>query len=252
LHLTPTPTYANNTNSGQATASYSYGGDANHTGSSDSKNFTIDKATLTVTPANQAITLGQPDPAFTFSLSPLKGTDTMVVLTDYAGESLPTCGTASSGPHGVGTYSISCSGGVDDNYKFDTTATAALTVSYKVCLLYDDTKSFKAGSTAPLKVYLCTVTGADVSSSSIVVNANSLYRQDASPAGVLEDSGNANPDGNFRYDSGLGPSGGYIFNLSTKSPSPALGRGTTPLASGTWILSLTINGGTYTIHFDVK
>jgi hypothetical protein len=128
-----------------------------------------------------------------------------------------------------------------------------LTVSYKLCLLYDDTKSFKAGSTAPLKVYLCNVNGVDVSSSSIVVNATSLYRQDTSAAGILEDSGNANPDGNFRYDSVLGPSGGYIFNLSTKSPSPALGRGTTALGTGTWVLSLTINGVPgYTIHFDVK
>ena len=38
------PAYSNNTNAGTATASYTYGGDANHTGSSDSKNFTIDKA----------------------------------------------------------------------------------------------------------------------------------------------------------------------------------------------------------------
>src|SRR5207302_1543621 len=44
LSLTPAPTYTNNTNAGTATASYTYAGDANHTGSSDTKNFTIDKA----------------------------------------------------------------------------------------------------------------------------------------------------------------------------------------------------------------
>jgi len=44
LNLTPTPTYSNNTNAGTATASYAYAGDANHNGSSDSENFTIDKA----------------------------------------------------------------------------------------------------------------------------------------------------------------------------------------------------------------
>src|SRR6185295_7844008 len=44
LSLVPDPVYSNNTNAGTATASYTYGGDANHTGSSDSKNFTIDKA----------------------------------------------------------------------------------------------------------------------------------------------------------------------------------------------------------------
>src|SRR5262249_54917681 len=40
--------YANNVNAGTATASYTYAGDANHTGSSDSKNFAIGKADATV------------------------------------------------------------------------------------------------------------------------------------------------------------------------------------------------------------
>src|SRR5262249_54902806 len=44
LNLTHTPTYSNNVNAGTATASYTFAGDANHTGSSDSKNFAIDKA----------------------------------------------------------------------------------------------------------------------------------------------------------------------------------------------------------------
>ena len=42
LSLTPTATYANNINAGTATASYTYAGDANHSGSSDCENFTID------------------------------------------------------------------------------------------------------------------------------------------------------------------------------------------------------------------
>jgi len=44
LSLNPSPSYSNNTNAGTATATYQYAGDANHTGSSDSKNFTVDKA----------------------------------------------------------------------------------------------------------------------------------------------------------------------------------------------------------------
>lgn len=46
LSLTPAPTYLNNTNAGinTASASYTYAGDTNHTGSSDSKNFSINKA----------------------------------------------------------------------------------------------------------------------------------------------------------------------------------------------------------------
>src|SRR6185437_5193719 len=49
LSLAPDAAYTNNTNAGTATASYTYGGDANHTGSSDSKHFTIDKASSTTT-----------------------------------------------------------------------------------------------------------------------------------------------------------------------------------------------------------
>src|SRR6266571_2356513 len=49
LSLTPTPNYTNNTDAGTASASYTFGGDANHTGSSDSKTFTIAKAGSTTT-----------------------------------------------------------------------------------------------------------------------------------------------------------------------------------------------------------
>jgi hypothetical protein len=44
LSLAPAPSYSDNTNAGQATASYTYAGDTNHSGSSDSKNFTIGQA----------------------------------------------------------------------------------------------------------------------------------------------------------------------------------------------------------------
>jgi uncharacterized repeat protein (TIGR01451 family) len=52
LSLSPAPSYTNNTNAGTANASYTYAGDDNHSGSSDSQDFSIDKvnATITVTP----------------------------------------------------------------------------------------------------------------------------------------------------------------------------------------------------------
>jgi hypothetical protein len=52
-----------------------------------------------------------------------------------------------------------------------------------------------------------------------VVTATGLVLLSPTASGVLADSGNANPDGNFRFDLTLGPSGGYIFNLSTKALS---------------------------------
>lgn len=48
LSLTPDPVYSNNTNAGTAGASYTFAGDANHNGSSDSKNFNIAKADATI------------------------------------------------------------------------------------------------------------------------------------------------------------------------------------------------------------
>lgn len=47
--LAPTASYANNTNSGTATASYSYAGDANHEASNNSVSFAIAKANAIVT-----------------------------------------------------------------------------------------------------------------------------------------------------------------------------------------------------------
>ncbi len=49
LNQAVTVTYLNNTNAGTATANASYAGDANHTGSSDSDTFTIDKANAVCT-----------------------------------------------------------------------------------------------------------------------------------------------------------------------------------------------------------
>jgi hypothetical protein len=58
LNLSPVASYANNTNAGTATASYTYAESANHLASSDSKTFAIAKATTTITLSNlvQALT----------------------------------------------------------------------------------------------------------------------------------------------------------------------------------------------------
>src|SRR5207253_127014 len=60
-----TVSYLNNTAAGTATASASFAGDANHTASSDSKTFTIDKVastTAVVCPANVPYTGAAQEP----------------------------------------------------------------------------------------------------------------------------------------------------------------------------------------------
>src|SRR6185437_12920336 len=102
LSLTPTADYANNTNAGTATASYTFAGDANHDPSSDSKNFTIDKA-----PSVTIVTItGAP---FTYTGSPI--TPATVSVTGAGGLSLtPTADYANNTNAGTATASYTFAG----------------------------------------------------------------------------------------------------------------------------------------------
>ncbi|PYS51190.1 MAG: hypothetical protein DMG13_19105 [Acidobacteria bacterium] len=116
-------------------------------------------------------------------------------------------------------------------------------VIYKVCLLYDPTKAVNSGNTIPIKLYLCDATNADVSSLTMVVHAVGIQQLSGAITGPVQDSGNANPDNDFRYDPTLGPTGGYIFNFSTKG-----------LPTGTYELQFTASGdpALYAVSFQVK
>jgi hypothetical protein len=109
---------------------------------------------------------------------------------------------------------------------------------YHLCLLYDPFKIAKSGSTIPIKLQLCDGSGSNLSSSSIVLHAVGITKLSDSTSGSVNDSGNANPDGDFRYDSG-----GYIFNLSTKG-----------LTGGTYVLNFTAGNdpSIYQLQFQVK
>jgi hypothetical protein len=122
------------------------------------------------------------------------------------------------------------------------TAGVSLAVQYNVCLLYDGTRSVKSGAAYPIKLYLCDVNNRDVSSSGTIVHATSVSML-SGYSGPPEDAGNSNPDMDFRYDAGLGPSGGYIFNLKT-----------TGLGSGTYFLNFTAgpDATVYKVPFGVK
>jgi len=122
---------------------------------------------------------------------------------------------------------------------------ATLAVKFNICRLYDQTKAVKRGSTVPIKLQLCTATGANLSAAAITLHGVSLQQVSGSVTGVLEDPGSANPDLDFRYDATFG---GYIYNLSTKN-----------LAIGAWRLTFTAldrAGGTstqtYMTDFQVK
>jgi Beta-propeller repeat len=158
---------------------------------------------------------------------------------------------------------VSCTGTVPNGNDIDTASVGAKTftvnatdtagntntvainynVGYGVCALYDQSVAVHLGATIPIKLQLCDAAGTDVSSSGVVVHATGLKLISTSTPADVEDSGNSNPDDDFRFDSTLGATGGYIFNLKTSD-----------LSSGTWGLSFTATGDpvAHSASFAVK
>ena len=114
---------------------------------------------------------------------------------------------------------------------------------YHVCLLYDPIRAVQSGATYPVKLQLCDGVGNDLSSSTITAHATSITQVSTSISGLAQDSGNANPDNDFRFSSTLGSTGGYIFNLSSKG-----------LSTGAYRLNFTVTGDlfVYAAPFQVK
>src|SRR6266852_2033738 len=88
-----------------------------------------------------------------------------------------------------------------------------------------------SGEVVPIKLALCDSSNANQSSSTITVTAVAVTLVATGAPATLDSAGSSNPDSNFRFDSTLGTSGGYIFNLDTSG-----------LAAGTYALSITVSG----------
>ncbi|HSL28108.1 MAG TPA: MBG domain-containing protein [Anaerolineales bacterium] len=103
--------------------------------------LTVEKALLTVTADDQTATYGDV-PVFTFQYAGFQHSDDAGDV-DIA----PTCNVA--GPHtNVGTYTITCFGGVDNNYDF-TYANGTLTVKPAALTITADVKSKTYGDANP-------------------------------------------------------------------------------------------------------
>lgn len=153
--------------------------------------------------------------------------------------SVPSGGTLDTSTAGARMFTVSSTDAVGNSAM----SSAAYTVRYAVCLLYDPEKSHKSGSTVPLKIQLCDAGGQNHSSGAVPVTATSVYMVSTNAPGTLEDAGNANPDFNFRYDATLGGDGGYIFNLKL-----------TGYARGTYALTFSAGGDPvpYVLQFQVR
>ncbi len=122
--------------------------------------FTISpKAVLTVTADNKTITYGTTDPAFTFSYSGFKNSDTQSVI-----DTSPACSV--SGSHtDAGSYSIVCSGGSDNNYDFSYNS-GTLVINPISITITADAKSKTYGANDPSLTYQIT--------SGALINGDSL------------------------------------------------------------------------------
>jgi hypothetical protein len=222
LDVSLTVSYSDNVNAGPATASASYGGDANHLGDSSSKTFTIGKATPTVS-VNWA--------AWTFdgTAHPASGSVTGVggaalgtpSFTYYSGTG--TSGTPLAGaPSGVGTYTVLAGFAGNSNYT-----AASKTKTVGVLYRWDgflqpinDTAHqggfesfFKLGSTVPAKFQLKKADGTVVQAGTLPTFSRSTapVSCDTQIAPELLDSDVGFTGSTFRWDSGQ-----YIYNWSTK------------------------------------
>jgi Bacterial Ig-like domain (group 3)/Lamin Tail Domain/Divergent InlB B-repeat domain len=136
-----------------------------------------------------------------------------------------------------GTYSIAYNYAGDSNFN-SASGSGTLTVGYKIVALFDQTQVHQSGSTIPIKLAITDVNGNNLSSAGTVVTAVGISLVSTTVYGPVSDSGNSNPDDNFRFN---GDS--YIFNLKT-----------TGLATGIYNLYFTVGSDPtlHTVQFQIK
>jgi len=148
LDQTLTVSYQDNVNAGTATASASYTGGANWLPSSDTKTFTIEKATLTVTADDQTTQYSDASPELTFKYSGFiegEGPDDLTTK--------PSCSTTRQIMSPAGDYAITCSGGVASNYTFSYDKGTFTVTKENVGIIYTgDTQVTTAKAKAKAKV----------------------------------------------------------------------------------------------------
>lgn len=136
---------------------------------------------------------------------------------------------------GAKSFTVNASDNVGNNAS---PSVLNYTVAFAIDVLFDQTKSHKSGSTVPIKIRLLDANGANVSSTP--VHAVSVVQTGSEASPLIDDSGNANPDLDFRYDATLG---GYIFNLKT-----------TGYGTGSYVLNFIAGASStvYSVSFQIR
>lgn len=141
---------------------------------------------------------------------------------------------------GAKTFTVTASDSVGNTA---TPQAVNYTVAYGIRVLFDQSRTAKSGSTIPIKIQIVDANGNNVSSPAVVLHAVSVAQTSSNASVVLDDAGEANSDFDFRYDTSLGETGGYIFNLKT-----------TGYSTGSYLLYFTVGGDptSHSVQFQVR
>ena len=109
--------------------------------------------------------------------------------------------------------------------------------------LFDQAKAVKGGATVPIKIQPRNANGINFSDPNIAVTVISLTRVSDDAHDIFQRSGQESAGGRFHYDSTLGYTGGYVYNLSTKG-----------LAAGAYNLNLMVGNDPthHAVRFQVQ
>jgi uncharacterized repeat protein (TIGR03803 family) len=149
----PSPSSSATTNSpvGSYTIGLTGGSDNNYALTLVNGTLTVTKATLTATADNKTKIYGDSNPVFTITYSGFKGTDNASVI-----DSPPTSSTTATTTSSVGGYTITLTGGVDNNYTISR-VNGTLTVTKAMLVATADPKSKLYGTSNP--AFTITYTG---------------------------------------------------------------------------------------------
>ncbi|MFQ6603908.1 MBG domain-containing protein, partial [Flavobacterium sp. C3NV] len=162
-------------------------------------NLTITKALLTITADDQTKVYGTANPTLTASYSGFINGDTSASLT-----TLPTISTTALDVSPVGTYTITASGAVSDNYDF-TYLNGTLTITKALLTITADDQTKVYGEANPtLTASYSGFANGDTSSSLITQPTISTTALDASPVGTytITASGAVSDNYDFTYVNG--------------------------------------------------
>ncbi|MFI5162603.1 MAG: MBG domain-containing protein, partial [Sphingobacteriales bacterium] len=113
-------------------------------------NVVVGKATLTATPANQSRPYGSANPAFPINYTGFVNGETIAVI-----NTAPTAATTATTASNAGTYNITASGGVDDNYTFNY-VNGTLTVTQVTLTVKADNQTKIQGAANPTLTFVIT------------------------------------------------------------------------------------------------